>query len=356
MVNPGLLLDRIRDLRFQISLLDRPLLPLEKLAKLASKTDLERLPPGVETQPFPGTNQPFSWRKTHLVQKGLALTNELKGWQARAESGAPEIEVILEPSEFSKIVQVADAALRLIPSFPTNQEILDPLAAALETILLPLWDKICLWHQRAQSYFELIQLADTPFHSIDDGARSALAASIVRFSQQSGFLGLWLLPWERVPLTDRTPLVRAWMATLDAFAEGVWAMHKAAFDALKPHPAPIESPNPKENWFPLKTKGSPQGPWAFCQSTKPDPFGKCNHPFASEWIPVDHSIMGTLLVFGNPSSHPSFRALRWGRPSPMGNELATVTLGPKDHSLIRDLPLANLRQKIAQLSLGGNKS
>ena len=361
MVSPGQLLERIRDLRLQISSLGTPLKPPLPAFALESPATATPLANPLE-RPWdhgiaPSQAKPnprFSWRKTHLVEKGLALTTELKEWQARAESGAPEIETILDPLEFTAIVRVADAALRLIPAFPIDPEILEPLAVALETILQPLWDKIAVWHRRAQGYFDLNQFADTPLESNENGELSAYAATIVRFSQQTGYLGLWLLPWEKVSSTDRTPLVRAWLASMDAFAEGVWAMHKASFEALKMS-APGEGPNPRETWFPLKQRGIPQGPWAYCQSAKPDPAEKNFHPVVTEWIPVEHPALGTLLVFGGVGRHQNCRAFRWGASSSLGSDLATVTLSPKDLSLLRDLPQAKLRQKIAQLSLGGMK-
>ncbi len=361
MVSPGQLLERIRDLRIQISSLGTPIKPAHQAISVEPQLTppiqtSERAKPWDQgSQPFPTKiTQQFSWRKTHLVEKGLALTSELKDWQGRAESGASEIEVILEPSEFTSIVRVADAALRLIPAFPTDPEILEPLAVALETILQPLWNKIAVWHQRAKEYFDLTQFAETPWESKENGALSAIAATIVRFSQQTGYLGLWLLPWEKASFSHRTPLVRAWLASLDAFPEGVWAMHKRSFEALTHTPSsPVEDARPWEKWFPLKPWGMPQGPWAYCLSTNANLAASNIQPFASEWIPVEHPALGNLLVFGGNHGLKTCRALRWEASSTLGPEPVSVTLCPKDVSLLRDLPSAKLRQKIAQLCLGG---
>lgn len=310
-------------------------------------------PPPAQSQAQP-QGQSAAWAKTRLVENGLALTGELKNWQVRAESGNSETATMLDPEEFRAVVQVADAALRLIPSFPNEPEQLEPLAQALETILQPLKQKIASWHLLAKEFFDLSQMAMSAKTAKDPGQRSALAATLVRFSQKTGRLGLWLLPWDILQPPERMILAEAWLASTAAFKGGVWAMHEAAFEALQGKTPPI--PPLWGSWLAdLETGKKASGPWLFCQTIE-NGVGE-SHPLAGEWIPVEHPVLGILLLVESDvvKKGQNCRALLLQNPSGTERTGTSIVLTPQDLTLIRDLPHAKLRSLLARMLLGGQR-
>lgn len=380
-ISTGQLLERIRDLRSQVTGFTQRMVPPPApsglpltiserstpqfetpfKAQKAQSADLpkpdlapiELAPPLKTGTKSPTETKPLSWAKTRLVESGLSLTGELKTWQVRAEAGNTDIATILDPEEFRAVVRVADAALRLIPAFPTEPELLEPLALALETILQPLRLKIASWHQAAKEFADLAQMVQAAKTASDPGQKSALAATLVRFSQKTGRLGLWLLPWDQMQAPERMCLAEAWLASTEAFKGGVWAMHEAAFGALQGTAPPI--PPLWGSWLAdLETGEKPTGPWGLCQSIGRE-VGE-SHPLAGEWIPVEHPGLGTLLLMGIGEKGQNCRALKWGPTSEAEGSGTTIVLAPQDLSVIRDLPQARLRSLLARMMLAGSRS
>ncbi len=396
MIRPGIstgqLLERIRDLRTQVTGFSQQTLPLSTpnpnfgprlisepvakdpkspfrspyaefsggndsvnptmdldLPKFRLESPSRNLSPG---QTNAGANPP-SWAKARLVENGLALTGELKTWQIRAESGQVDASTILDPEEFREVVQVADAVLRLIPAFPAEPELLEPLALALETILEPLRMKIASWHQAAREYNDLAQMVHVSKTAADPGQQSALAATLVRFSQKTGRLGLWLLPWDKMEPVQRMRMAEAWLASTEAFKGGVWAMHEAAFGALQGKAPPI--PPLWGSWLADLEKGEkPSGPWSLCQAME-NATGE-SHPLAGEWVPVEHPGLGDLLLIDSGNKRQTCRALKLGTAKSTNLSGTTIVLANQDLFVIRDLPHAKLRSVLARMLLGGSRS
>jgi len=382
-ISTGQLLERIRDLRTQVTGFTQRIVPASppeiphskwpisehwvpdfkipnKIQKpWISGAKVSALPPPEPPEFLIAANKsqsegkPSAWAKSRLVESGLSLTGELKNWQVRAESGSGDIATILDPEEFRAVVQIADAALRLIPSFPNEPEQLEPLALALETILQPLRLKIASWHHVAKEFADLGQMVQNAKATTDSGQKSALAATLVRFSQKTGRLGLWLLPWDKLEPSERMTLAEAWLASTAAFRGGVWEMHEAAFAALQGKAPPI--PPRWGSWLAdLENRNKPTGPWGFCQ-TMENGTGE-SHPMAGEWVPVEHPGLGILLLMDNADKGHNCRALSLGSTYCTDKSGTAIVVTPQDMSHIQDLPPDKLRTLLARMLLGGQRS